>query len=102
MKNQVKIFVASIVVTIFAIIGHSNLRSSKNVSNELLASNVEALSNGSEGQEYECVLEKDECKFTIRTQAELKILMKLKGGDVGIGAEVDLTNGTKMVHPTNA
>lgn len=67
------------------------------VNDELALLNVEALSANENDDEFKCALSKDNCKFTISTKAQLYIIKKvLKMMDLTIGAEVDLTNATKI------
>lgn len=62
----------------------------------VLWANVEALTNN-ENDEFNCVMYKDECSYTIDSYLTLGIIIRrFPGMDVGIGHTVDLSSGTQM------
>lgn len=68
---------------------------SEEESEELLLRNVEALSSNMEEEVFACAKDKDDCKFTIKTEAELSIIKRIfSGGSFEMGAEVDFTDAT--------
>ena len=76
---------------------HHEMANSKNQYDDLLMQNVEALSSDSNEGGFDCALDKDECKFTASTSAEVSILKKIiSGGSFTIGAEADLSDATKI------
>lgn len=78
----------------FAIIGgRDNLKTFSE--SDLLLANVEALSQTE--NTFDCILTKDECKFEIKTQGQVNILVnKLGLYGATVGATVDLSSGTQI------
>lgn len=98
MKNNVKFLLGGFALcAVGAVAGLEKLMNPYEMDDELLLSNVEALSDGENSSGFDCVLTKDECKFIIKSDAELSIMQKiLKTGALSIGMEVDLTDATKI------
>lgn len=69
-------------------------------SNELAdvaLANVEALANGSDNNEFKCVMEKVSCKPKINANAQIPLLKKwLPNTEIVVGATVDLTDLTQI------
>lgn len=93
-KKACFVLVFGVVVIAFAIIGKRGSFKMPSESDLLLA-NVEALSQNENS--YDCILTKDECKFVIKTQGQMNILVSKLGmyGAI-IGATVDLSSGTQI------
>ena len=93
-KKACFVLVFGVVVIAFAIIGKRGSFKTPSESDLLLA-NVEALSQNENS--YDCILTKDECKFVIKTQGQMNILVSKLGmyGAI-IGATVDLSSGTQI------
>lgn len=88
-----KILISMAVVTLLSSIVLF-LSNSNNRLDELILANVEALASG-EGSGFDCVLEKDDCTFTVSTNAQLNIIKK-QFPFAGIGVAVDLSSGTQI------
>jgi hypothetical protein len=97
----------SVAVVAFAL-GLGYMTYTKTTTNALLLANLEALTNpengggntgggNGESEEFNCVLQKDNCTFTINTYAQLEIIRKIPGlGGLSIGATIDLSDGTQI------
>lgn len=69
----------------------------KTVCDELTMLNVEGLSMDEGGSGFNCIMEKDECKFKVETEAEVSAIKKMfASASLTIGAEVDLSCGTQI------
>ena len=86
-------FVLVLATTAFAVIAKKMYFTTPE--SDLILANVEALSQSE--NEFACVLTKDECSFTISTDAQLEIVKKVFSlFDASIGATVDLSSGTQI------
>ena len=64
---------------------------------DVVLANVEALANGSDDNEFKCVMEKASCKAEITANAQIPLLKKwLPNTELVVGATVNLTDFTQI------
>jgi hypothetical protein len=95
MKKIIVIGMMVIGIVILGIVNFNLNNKSSNLSETFLA-NTEALARESSGG-FDCLLTKDNCKFTITSTFELQVIRALPGfGSATLGIEIDLSSGTQI------